>query len=184
MLGWRVSHYLLSADDRECKNACTLVTEVSFILPHTFCVNMNWQMLTLLHAYNTLSNNLILKCGYRKILWVVNPQGLCIVKGISGDLYTGGIICGRGRAGGTIHCSWNINIASHSKSGIMAGKMSTKYMYNKYTVISRHNDKFKNVLNYKCRSLSNRVLNCDIIFLQTFPFELLNLVMPYTQLLL
>ena len=53
----------------------------------------------------------------------------------------------------------------------MAGKMSTKYMYNKHTVISRHNDKFKNVLNYKCRSLSNRVLNCDIIFLQTFPFE-------------
>ena len=42
---------------------------------------------------------------------------------------------------------------SCSKSTVMAGKIRTKY--NKYTVILRHNNKSKNVLNYKCRSLSD-----------------------------
>ena len=40
-----------------------------------------------------------------------------------------------------LYTGWNINIASCSGSTIVAGKISTKY--NKYMMISRHSDKFK-----------------------------------------
>ena len=66
--------------------------------------------------------------------------------------------------GRDIHCGLNFDIANCSKSAIVAGKNSTKY--NRYTVISIHNgrfNEFKNVLNYKCKPLSNCGTNKAVI---------------------
>ena len=78
-------------------------------------------------------------------------------------LHVGGVLSTGGGRGNT---PWwekdrHSNETAVSPTSWLGKSLSAKY--NKWTVISRPNDKFKNVLNYKCRTFSNRRTNKTVV---------------------